>query len=47
MGLLGNNKELQFGTFGLMANHGQVQRNKGKNHSFMDLLVVVAVKFTV
>lgn len=30
IGLFGNNKELQFGTYGLMVNLEQVWRNKGE-----------------
>lgn len=35
--LFGNNKELQFGTYGLMLNRVEVRRHTGQECSFMDL----------
>lgn len=37
MSSLRNNKELQFGTFGLSVNYAKVQNNKGEDCSFMNV----------
>lgn len=47
VGLLWNNKELQFRTCGLMVNHMQIQRNKEEDHSFMDFRGAVINKESI
>lgn len=37
MGLFENNKELKFGTCGLIVKHTQIQRNKREDCVFLDL----------